>query len=97
MKIQNIEDYLKDAKGNKSSSRLFSYYLLKFFFWFVSLTLVLGSLMIWIMKDSLDASTIATLGLVWLVFIVILGIMIFAPKQLGKIQEIKELIEIAKK
>jgi len=88
---------LKDTKGNESSSRLFSYYLLKFFFWFVPSTLALGALMLWIMKDSLDASIIATLGLVWLVFIVILGIMIFAPKQLGKIQEIKELIEIAKK
>ena len=97
MKIQNIENYLKDTKGNESSSRLFSYYLLKFFFWFVPSTLALGALMLWIMKDSLDASIIATLGLVWLVFIVILGIMIFAPKQLGKIQEIKELIELAKK
>ena len=97
MKIQNIENYLKDTKGNESSSRLFSYYLLKFFFWFVPSTLVLGAVMLWIMKDSLEASIIMSLGMIWLIFIALLAIMIFAPKQLGKVQEIKELIELAKK
>ena len=95
--MKNIEDYLMDAKGNKSSSRLFSYMLLRFFMWFVPLSLLIGGGMVYLMKEAADASIILSLGIVWLVFIVILGIMIFAPKQLGKIQEIKELIELAKK
>ena len=95
--MKNIEDYLKDAKGEKSSTRLFSYMLLKFFMWFVPVSLVIGGGMVCLMGDSLDASILLTLGITWLIFIVLLGIMIFAPKQMGKIQEIKELIELAKK
>lgn len=97
MKRINVEEYLVDDKGNKSSTRLFSWYLLKFFKWFNVIVPILGAGFIYLIKDSIDLNIILSLGMMYIVFNALLGIMIFTPKQLGKIQEIKELIEIAKK
>jgi len=91
-----VEKYLKDAKGNNSSTRYFSYLLLKFFMWFNALALPLLGIFAFVLKGEVNAITMM-LGIssVWLVFNALLGIMIFAPKQMGKVEEIKELIALA--
>lgn len=94
--MKNIEEYLKDAKGQASSTRLFSWVLLKFFIILNVIIPVLGGLLIYLMGKGLDPSILLGAGIIWLVLDALLGIMIFAPKQIGKIQEIKELIELAK-
>lgn len=94
--MKNTENYLKDAKGNPSSTRLFSYMLLKFFIWINIGILLVGALLIFLMKEDLDSSILLGSGLMWVVFDALLGIMIFAPKQMAKVQEIKELIEVIK-
>lgn len=94
--MKNIEEYLKDAKGQASSTRLFSWVLLKFFIILNVIIPVLGGLLIYLMGKGLDPSILLGAGIIWLVLDALLGIMIFTPKQMGKIQEIKELIELAK-
>ena len=94
MKAQ-IEKYLNDGKGNPSSTRLFSFYLLKFFIVFNLVSLLLAAYMASVVK-GMDINILLSMGMMWLVFNTLLAIMIFAPKQLNKIQEIKEIIELAK-
>lgn len=94
----NVEKYLKDAKGNDSSTRFFSYLLLRFFMWFNALALPLLGFFAYVLKNEPTAiSMMMGISIVWLVFNALLGIMIFAPKQMAKIEEIKELIALAKK
>lgn len=92
----NIEEYLTDTKGNKSSTRLFSWRLLKFFTYFNTITPLAALGMVYLMDGKLESNLLLSAGMIWLAFDAILGIMIFAPKQMAKIEEIKELIAIAK-
>lgn len=94
MKAQ-IEKYLSDDKGTPSSTRLFSFYLLKFFIIFNILSLLFACLLLAAIK-GMDINILLSAGMIWIVFNTLLAIMIFAPKQLNKIQEIKALVELAK-
>jgi len=85
--MAKIEEYLKDAKGKPSNKRLMSYQLLWFFmifnmFMFPSLAYLKVDINWVIALLSFDA-------------LVLIGV--FASAQLGKIQEVKEIIEVAKK
>ncbi|KKM71051.1 hypothetical protein LCGC14_1434490 [marine sediment metagenome] len=87
--MAKLSDYLKDAEGNPSSSRLFSYYFMWFFF--ISNLLILVS--VFFGSSPLDMNSI----IVFLVFDALVLIATFAPKQLNKIEEVRKLIELAKK
>ena len=83
-------DYLKDGKGDPSSSRLMSYQLLWFFMIFNAFMWPLMA----ILKtgaNGLDVNWL--LGL--LAFDLLLLIATFAPKQLNKISEMKEILDMA--
>ena len=85
--MTKIREYLK-SNGQPSSTRLFSYMILWFFF--LSNTIIL--LLLFLGSGTLDSNTLIFV----LTYDFILLLAIFAPKQLAKIQEIKEVIELAK-
>lgn len=75
--MTKISDYLKDTEGNPSSQRLFSWWLLWFFFAFNGLYLALGG--------------VIEVNFIMFDFMILIGI--FAPKYLQKMQEVKQIIE----
>lgn len=83
-----LHQYLQDAKGRPSSKRLMSWVFMWFFF--IMNGLIIFS--VFYTPQKLDLQT--------LMFILILNFLwllaIFAPTQLSKIQEVKEIIELAK-
>jgi len=83
MKISN---YLTDTKGNPSSKRLMSYQLLWFFMIF---NVIMFPLLAWLKVDI--NWVIALMGFDFMTLLAT-----FAPTQLSKIQEVKEIIELAK-
>lgn len=84
-----LKEYLKDGKGNPSSTRLFSW----LFMWYFFLINIMIFLLVFLGKsNTLDVNTIVFVSTHD--FLVLLAI--FAPKALHKIEEIKELIAIAK-
>lgn len=90
--MKNVEDYLKDNNGNPSSTRLFSMWTLKFFFFwasFSSLMLIVFALILG--KEAI--SLIAVLGGNFLFLDILCLLAAFAPKQLNKIQEIRAILE----
>ena len=87
--MAKIREYLKDENGKPSSTRFFSWLMLLFFFvtnFMILLSVLYGKL------TTVDLNTI--------ILIVILDLMmlisIFVPKQLGKIEEVRKIIELAK-
>ena len=86
--MAKIQEYLKDAKGNPSSTRLFSWYTLWIFFIVVLVELAV------VFPNMSELSVNGMIFLLVLDFILLLAV--YAPKQLAKIQEIKELIELTK-
>jgi hypothetical protein len=86
--MAKLENYLKDAEGNHSSTRLMSYSFMWFFF--VSNILILLGLMFG--NNNIDMNFI----LIFLIFDALVLIATFAPKQLNKIAEVRKLIELAK-
>lgn len=88
-----ISEYLKDAKGLPSSKRLMSYQLLWFFIvfniivWAILLVLTYNN-----PETNLDSNWL--FGVLAFDFLVLLAV--FIPTQLSKIQEIKEIIALAK-
>ena len=98
MKLKKIAPYLKDREGNLSSTRLFSFYLLRFFIVFNSLSMPSFLGIAYLFRNDTTGGGLSVMGFViisWLVFNAILGIMIFAPKQFNKVSEIRALIAIA--
>ena len=87
--MAKLSEYLQDAEGRPSSTRLFSWYFMWFFF--ISNLLILVS--VFFGSSPVDMNSI----IVFLVFDALVLIATFAPKQLNKIEEIRKLIEIAKK
>jgi len=85
--MSKLKDYLKDGKGNPSSTRLFSY----MFLWFFFITNTLALLLIFLGTGGLDVNTILFL----LIYDFLLLLAIFAPKQLAKMEEVKEIIGLA--
>ncbi len=83
-----LSEYLKDAEGNPSSTRLFSHRFMWFFF--VSNILILAGILFG--NAEIDLNFI----LLFLIFDALILIATFAPKQLNKITEIRKLIELAK-
>jgi len=64
--------------------------------WFNALSLPLLGVFAFVLKTETNAiSMMMGISAVWLVFNALLGIMIFAPKQMAKVEEIKELIALA--
>ncbi|MBN2747496.1 MAG: hypothetical protein JXR34_12280 [Bacteroidales bacterium] len=82
-----ISDYLKDNKGQPSSKRLISYQLIWFFMLFNS--------------GMFPGLALLKVDINWIIallsFDFMLLIAVFAPTQLSKIQEVKEVIQLAKK
>ena len=87
--MAKLSDYLKDAEGNPSSTRLMSYSFMWFFF--ISNILILLGLLFG--GSAIDMNFI----IVFLIFDALVLIATFAPKQLNKIAEVRKLIELAKK
>jgi len=86
--MAKLSDYLKDAEGNPSSTRLFSHRFMWFFF--VSNALILAGILFG--GANLDMNFL----LLFLIFDALVLIATFAPKQLNKIEEVRKLIELAK-
>jgi len=86
--MPKLSEYLKDTKGKPSFTRLQSYYFMWFFF-LINIGIILS---LFFGKVDPDVNTIIVL----ISFEALLLIAVFAPKQFNKVQEIKELIEIAK-
>ena len=87
--MTKLSEYLKDAEGNHSSTRLFSHRFMWFFF--ISNILILVGVLFG--KASLDLNFL----LLFLIFDALVLIATFAPKQLNKIEEVRKLIELGKK
>jgi len=88
-----LEAYLQDTQGNPSSSRLMAYMLMWFFMIFNGILWPLFGYLTFLKPESnLDINWVIAL----LAFDFILALMIFTPKTLSKVQEIKEIIELAK-
>jgi len=82
-----ISEYLK-SNGQPSSTRLFSW----LFMWFFFITNIMILLLLFLGNTVLDVNTLVF----FLSYDFLLLLAIFAPKSLSKVQEIKELIEITK-
>jgi len=92
-----IEKYFISPQGFRSSTRLFSYLMLRFFIVFNIITLVLITLLFYAVgRSGIDINILLVAGGYWFAFNILLAIMIFLPKQLNKIEEIKKTIELAK-
>lgn len=81
-----LSEYLKDTNGNPSSKRLQSYQLMWFFIIF---NLIMFPLLAYLKVDI--NWVIALMGFDFMTLLAI-----FTPTQLSKIQEVKEIIELAK-
>ena len=86
--MAKINEYLKDSKGNPSSTRWFS----SLFMWFFFLSNIMVLAMIFLGKTTIDTNTLIFV----LTYDFLLLLATFAPKQLAKIEEIKELISLSK-
>lgn len=80
--------FLEDGAGNKSSTRLFSFLVLLFLFMgdLMLLTLIAGN------------PEVININFLWftLIFNVLMLVAIFVPKQLGKMDEIRQTLELMK-
>lgn len=86
--MPKFKDYLKGPNGKPSSTRLFSSY----FMWYFFVINILIMCLLFLGDNTLDVNTIVFIS----THDVLILLAIFAPKQFAKIQEIKELIELAK-
>jgi len=86
--MPKFKEYLKDENGKPSSARLFSAYFMWFFF--VSNIMILSGVLYGNVAVDLN------LMLMFMIYDFFLLLAIFAPKQLGKIEEIRKIIELAK-
>jgi len=86
--MPKFKEYLKDEDGKPSSARLFSSYFMWFFF--ISNIMILCGVLYGNVTVDLN------LMLLFMIYDFLLLLAIFAPKQLGKIEEIRKIIELAK-
>ena len=86
--MAKFKDYLKSPDGKPSSTRLFSSY----FMWYFFVINIMIMLLIFLGNNPADVNTIVFIS----THDVLILLAIFAPKQLAKISEMKELIGIAK-
>jgi hypothetical protein len=92
-----IEKYFTSPNGTRSSTRLFSYLMLRFFIAFNIITLFLITILVYAVgRSGIDINILLVTGSYWFAFNILLAIMIFLPKQLNKIEEIRKTIELAK-
>jgi Ca2+/Na+ antiporter len=89
MKDKTKHGFLEDQNGDKSSTRLFSLFFAIFFF--------VINIMVFLVIMNTPSVLNLNMMLFILIFDFILLLAVFAPKQLGKIEEIKEVIETIKK
>ena len=87
--MAKIEEYLKTPEGNYSSTRLFSWYMLWFFFLYNAFV----ALIVGLNHDDINMNFM----LFALSTDVILLIAVFVPKQLAKVAEIKGLVDMTQK
>jgi hypothetical protein len=80
--------YFEDENGDKSSTRLTSF-LMQFFFYIINIMVFSG-----IMDDKEIISNMQFV-FIFLIFDALMLVAIFVPKQLSKLSEIKEVIELA--
>ena len=90
---QHVKEAITGANGKTSSTRLFSLRLLTFFFVFNFMAFLGVAFLITLEADTKDLFVIAG-AWIFLDSLFLLGI--FAPKQLAKQLEVKELIALAK-
>lgn len=87
--MTKMKEYLKGENGKPSSTRLFSYYIL----WlFIVMNIIIFTSVLFGNAPTMELNTL--LLIVILDFILLIAI--FVPKQLGKIEEIRKIIELAK-
>jgi len=86
--MPKFKDYLKGPDGKPSSTRLFSSY----FMWYFFVINILVMCLVFLGNNPIDVNTIVFIS----THDVLILIAIFVPKQFGKIEEMKELIELAK-
>jgi hypothetical protein len=86
--MTKFRDYLKGPEGKPSSTRLFSSY----FMWYFFIINILVVCLVFLGQQAIDVNTIVFVS----THDVLILLAIFAPKQLGKISEIKGIIELAK-
>lgn len=81
--------YFEDENGDKSSTRLISF-LMQFFFYIINIMVFSG-----ILNNPAIINNMQFV-FIFLIFDFLMLLAIFIPKQLSKISEIKEVIELAK-
>jgi magnesium-transporting ATPase (P-type) len=81
--------YFEDENGDKSSTRLISF-LMQFFFYIINIMVFAG-----ILNNPAIISNMQFV-FIFLIFDALMLVAIFVPKQLSKLSEIKEVIELAK-
>lgn len=92
--MAKLEDYLKDVDGNLSSTRLFSMWTLRFFFFWTPIsTLILLLFAVVLKEDSSLVSVLLVLAGYFVSISLLALIAAFVPKQLNKLAEIRKLIE----
>lgn len=91
--MAKISEYLKDKDGKPSATRLFSLRTLNFFFVWTTFSAVLLLGFAKVMKGDPNATSVLLVLAGYFAVISVLSLIgAFAPKQLSKIQEVKELI-----
>lgn len=86
--MAKLREYLKDENGKPSSTRLFSWYMLLFFF---AMNLMMMTSVLY-GKTTVDLNTIILIAVLDLLMLMA----IYVPKQLGKIEEVRKIIELAR-
>lgn len=90
--MAKIEEYLKNENNQASSTRLFSWYMLWFYFLFN--IIILAIVVVYILKAGGDTGKVLSVDLIvyFATFNFLQLVGIFVPKQLGKSKEVAESI-----
>ena len=86
--MTKLREYFKDEEGKPSSTRLFSFYMLLFFF----ATNLMMLISVLYGKTIVDLNTIILIAILDMLMLTA----IYVPKQLGKVEEIRKIIELAR-
>lgn len=99
MNKETYQKMIETPEGGVSSSRVQSWAMQKFFFWFNILYVLLFALITYATMgiDGVQMGIVWVLAISWWVIDVILVLAIYTPKQLAKQLEVKQLIELAGK
>lgn len=90
--MATIADYLKNENNQASSTRLFSWYMLWFYFLFN--IVILAIVVVYILKYGGDSGRVLSVDLIvyFATFNFLQLVGVFVPKQLGKSKEVAESI-----